>query len=169
MAPMYFSEAERLAESLARGQHELVYGGSKLGLMGHLADKTLEYGGRVTGVIPEYLDSRPGMAHAGLTEKIIVNNLMDRKREMIARADVIVAFPGGIGTMDEVFEAMALKQLNEINHPVIFLNFLDFWRPLLDYFEELTAQNMINQPLDQLFQVLDDSAKVVDYLDKWQL
>ena len=52
---------------------------------------------------------------------------------------------------------------------MIFLNFLDFWRPLLDYFEELTAQNMINQPLDQLFQVLDDSAKVVDYLDKWQL
>lgn len=163
VSPLFFSEMERLALALARKKIRIIYGGGQTGLMGRLADVALEAGGEVVGVIPQYL-AKPGIVHENLTELIIVNDLLDRKRRMLAIADVAIASPGGIGTMDEITEVLALKQLEEHNKPVLFHNFLEFWDPLFDYFEELRARAMIRQNLEDLYTVFADAEDLVKSL-----
>jgi uncharacterized protein (TIGR00730 family) len=164
VAPMFFSEMTLLAHELVKNDYRIVYGGGMTGLMGRLADAALEVGGEVIGVIPSYL-AKDGIVHPNLTELIVVDNLLDRKRRMIELASAAIAFPGGIGTLDEVTEALALKQLGENSKPVIFHNFLDFWSPLLNFFEELHSRHMIPQPLGELFAVKDSTLEVVKYLE----
>lgn len=163
VAPMYFSEIELLGRGLAESGVRLVYGGAKVGLMGHLADSVLKHGGFVTGVIPEYLN-KEAIVHEGLSELMVVGTLMDRKRRMLELCDVAIAAPGGIGTLDEVTEAIALKQLNEVVKPIIFHNFLEFWSPLLLYFEELRTKNMVSQPLEELYTICDNSKSIIQSL-----
>lgn len=164
VSPMFFSEMELFATGLAKLGVDIVFGGASLGLMGHLADKALAAGGRVTGVIPQYLN-KPGMVHEGLSELIVVNSVMDRKRKMAEMADVVVAFPGGVGTIDEVTEVLALKQLKELDRPVLFLNFLEYWSPFIEFLELIRQQHMIFQTLDELFTVLDSHQEVLDYIE----
>lgn len=150
ISPIYFSEITLLAHELVKNKIRIIYGGGRSGLMGRLADAALEKGGEVIGVIPHYL-AKPGIQHEGLTELIVVDDLLDRKRKMLSLADVAIASPGGIGTIDEITEVLALKQLGEHVKPVCFHNFLDYWAPLFDYFEELRARHMIHQELHDLY------------------
>ena len=163
VSPLYFSEMKILAKGLAKKNVEVVYGGARVGLMGELANSTLEAGGRIKGVIPEYLN-KPGIVHEGLTELEIVDNLLDRKRAMLKACDGVIAFPGGVGTIDEITEVMALKQLGEYKGPIFFINFLDSWSMLLEFFEELKVRAMISQPLDQLYQVFPSSEELMEHI-----
>lgn len=160
VSPLYFSEMELLGRSLAQNKIRIIYGGARVGLMGCLAEAALNAGGEVIGVIPNYL-AKPGIVHPGLTKLLIVDDLLDRKKKMLSLAQAVIASPGGIGTIDEITEVLALKQLEEHNKPVILHNFLDFWAPLVDYFEELKARNMIHQNLEDLFQVCDSAEEIV--------
>jgi len=163
VSPIYFSEIERLAAELAKNKIRIVYGGGHLGLMGRLADVALAHGGEVVGVIPHYL-AKPGILHPGLTEIIVVDDLLDRKKRMLSLADAAIASPGGVGTIDEITEVIALKQLHEHNKPIYFHNFLDFWRPMLNYFEELKERHMIRDNLDDLYKVIDEAPELVKAL-----
>lgn len=163
ISPLYFSEIELLAREFVKRNIRIVYGGAGVGLMGRLADVALSLGGEVVGVIPHHL-AQPGIVHKNLTELILVGDLLDRKKKMLSLADAAVAAPGGIGTLDEITEVLALKQLGEHAKPVIFHNFLDFWRPLLDYFEELYLRKMIRQELTDLYSVHEDARQVIDSL-----
>jgi uncharacterized protein (TIGR00730 family) len=163
VAPMYFSEISLLAKALVRANYRIVYGGGMTGLMGRLADVALAEGGVVAGVIPKYL-AKDGILHPGLSELLIVDDLLDRKRKMLEMADAAIAFAGGIGTMDEVTEALALKQLGENPKPIIFHNFLQFWDPLFEFFDELRLRKMIYQNPDELYTVRESSDAVVEYL-----
>ncbi len=132
--------------------------------MGRLADVALAHGGRVVGVIPEYLN-QPGIVHEGLSELIVVSDLLDRKRKMLSMADAAIASAGGIGTIDEISEVMALKQLAEHEKPVLFHNFLGFWDPLLEFFQVLHQGRMITQDLDTLYlncPTIDDILMTLD-------
>lgn len=160
VSPIFFSEIEVLALALVKRKIRIIYGGGKVGLMGRLADIALANGGEVVGVIPQYL-AQPEIAHAHLTELIVVDDLLDRKRKMLSLADAAIASPGGIGTIDEITEVLSLKQLNEHNKPVIFHNFLDFWLPLFDYFEELRTRRMIHQELTNLYSIYDSADELV--------
>lgn len=162
---MYFSEIENLAAGLVRNHIEIVYGGSCVGLMGHLADSVLKMGGCVRGVIPEYLNQK-GIVHEGLSELRVVGNLLDRKRSMLEGTDAVIAFPGGVGTMDEITEVMALKQLGEYQKPIYFLNFLDSWQPLFDCFYELKERGMIYEALEDLYTSVPTSS---DLFKSWNL
>ena len=164
-SPMFFSEIENLARYLSEADVEVVYGGAKVGLMGHLADQVLKHNGRVFGVIPEY-HNRTEVVHTGLTGLTVVDDLLDRKRAMLKGCDAVIAFPGGVGTIDEVTEVIALKQLGEYSRPIYFLNFLDAWQPLLDYFAELKQRNMIPQALDDLYKSFESGHDLVrDLID----
>ncbi len=163
VSPLFFSEIERLGRALAKRKIRVIYGGARVGLMGRLADVALDAGGEVVGVIPQYL-AKPEIVHPNLTELIVVNDLLDRKRRMLALADVAIASPGGIGTIDEITEVLALKQLAEHAKPVLFHNFLEFWDPLFDYFEELRARAMIHQNLEDLYSVFADAEDLVKSL-----
>ena len=116
------------------GQHsgQLVYGGGKSGLMGIVADATLQAGGRVVGVIPKALVEKE-WAHHGCTELHIVDTMHDRKRMMAERADAFLALPGGIGTFEELFEVWTWRQLGYHDKPIGLLNTAGYYDPLLGF------------------------------------
>ena len=114
----------------------LVFGGSNVGTMKLLADTVLHEGGKAIGIFTESL---PGdLAHPGLTELVVTHSLAERKREMIARSDALVALPGGIGTLDELFDALALRRVKRGGHkkPIGVLNAGGYYDPLLDFLEQ---------------------------------
>ena len=163
VSPLYFAEADRFARTLVQNNFRIIYGGGMPGIMGRIADAALDEGGEVVGVIPEYL-CQEGIVHRGLTELHVVDHLLDRKQKMLGFADAAVAFPGGIGTIDEITEVIALKQLGEHQKPILFHNFLSFWDPLLDYFYELKERHMISQNLEDLYQSFEKSEQVLEHL-----
>lgn len=164
VAPVFFSEMNRLGTSLAKNGFEVVYGGSDVGLMGELANSALKAGGVVKGVIPEYFNTTE-VAHDKLTELTVVGNLVDRKRRMMEMSDYIVAFPGGMGTVDEVTEAIALKQVGEIDKPIFLVNVLGFWQQFMVFMEELKQQKMISQDLNDLVILVEDSEELLKHLN----
>ena len=164
VAPIYFSEMTLMAKALVHAGYRIVYGGGMTGLMGRLADAALEEGGTVIGVLPKYL-AKDGILHPGLSELIVVDDLLDRKREMLKLADASIAFAGGIGTIDEFTEALALKQLGENPKPMIFHNFLGFWDPLFEFFDELRLKKMIYQPPEELYSVCETNEAVMACLE----
>lgn len=126
--PAHAKLAAELGVRLATAGITLVYGGGALGLMGVAARAALEAGGRVVGVIPDYL-STVEVAQPGLTELIVVKTLLERKQVMAARSDGFLALPGGIGTLDELLEMMTWSQLGEHKKPTWLLGPNGYWQP----------------------------------------
>lgn len=140
----YTEVARALGEKIARGGHALVYGGGNVGLMGQVADATLAAGGEVYGVIPRQLVEWE-VAHDGLTELIVVDNMHTRKMRMFELADAFIALPGGFGTLDEMFEMLTWRQLGLGNKPCAFLSVEGFWTPLLHVFDTMVKERFLHQ------------------------
>ena len=119
---------DTFARELAARDITIVYGGGNIGLMGVLADAALDAGGRVVGVIPEFLSERE-VLHTGITEQVVVDDLFERKAVMIEHADAFVALPGGIGTFDEILEVIAWRQLKQLRQPIGLLDIEDYFQP----------------------------------------
>jgi uncharacterized protein (TIGR00730 family) len=132
--PIYGHAASQLGGLLAAAGVELVYGGGRVGLMGLLADAALAAGGHVTGVIPVALHDRE-IAHPGLQRLVVVPDMHDRKRQMFDLSDAVAILPGGLGTLDEAFEAITLRQLGFLEKPIVLLNLADYWTPLIALIE----------------------------------
>lgn len=133
----YMAAAEAFGHTLGRRGYGLVYGGGRVGLMGAMADAALEAGGHVVGVIPGFL-SQEEVVHAGLSETLVVDDLFERKALMIERSDAFVALPGGIGTLDEILEVIAWRQLGQLRQPIGLLDvdgFFEPWETLLRHLE----------------------------------
>ena len=126
----YAAAAAALGRRLGERGLALVYGGARVGLMGVLADAALAAGASVLGVLPRSL-STVEVAHAGLTELVLVDGLHARKARMTAESDAFIALPGGFGTLDELFEALTWAQLGLHTRPLGLLNVDGFWDPLL--------------------------------------
>ena len=133
---------------------ELVYGGGGIGLMGIAARAALAEGGRVTGVIPRAL-MRAEIAQVGLTEMLVVETLHERKALMHARADAIVALPGSIGTLDELFEVMTWRELGIHDKPIFLLGANGFWAPFTALLAHLDATGFAPPDLVRLVEPLD--------------
>ncbi|MFF3878144.1 TIGR00730 family Rossman fold protein [Streptomyces sp. NPDC001978] len=131
VSSVYAEEAAAFARELAEGGHEIVYGGGSRGLMGVLADAALVAGGRVTGVIPRSLYEAE-VAHLGLSELHVVDTMHERKDLMARLGDCFVALPGGLGTVEELFEVWAWLILGHHGKPVTVLNTDGYWDGLLD-------------------------------------
>ena len=127
--------AEETGRRIAEAGLRTVYGGGHVGLMGILADAALAAGGEVIGVIPEFLHDREVM-HSGLTELLVTRSMHERKAEMHARSDAFLVLPGGIGTLDEVAEALSWISLDLHRKPVILVD-RDFWAPLSRLLSEM--------------------------------
>jgi uncharacterized protein (TIGR00730 family) len=151
---MLMSEAESFGAGLARAGHRVVFGGCNIGMMGQVANGALAAGGEVWGVIPE-LDWTQGIVHTGLTSQTVVPSLSERKGVMLAKADVAVALPGGLGTLDEIFETLVLKSTGQWPKPFWFINLFDFWTPTLEALTLMSESRMINRPLTELFDVAE--------------
>jgi uncharacterized protein (TIGR00730 family) len=156
---------EELGSSLAEDGHRVIYGGSSGGCMGALARGVQTKGGHLSGVLPE-MDFMDGLVQSGLNEHHKVKDLSQRKVTMSQMADAFIVFPGGIGTLDEAFEVLALKSCGSLKKPVIFYNYMDVWTPLIEALTLLEEQGFIRQPLDDLLVVLDKPEQVRENLSR---
>jgi uncharacterized protein (TIGR00730 family) len=141
-SPTYAAAAAALGRRIGERGLGLVYGGARVGLMGALADAALAAGAPVLGVLPRALSSVE-VAHAGLTELVLVDGLHARKARMTAESDAFVALPGGFGTLDELFEALTWAQLGLHTRPLGLLNVDRFWDPLVATLDRQVAQGFV--------------------------
>ncbi|WP_246836164.1 TIGR00730 family Rossman fold protein [Nesterenkonia sp. NBAIMH1] len=164
----YQRETRRLGAALAEADVEVVYGGGKVGLMGQIADSTLEAGGRVTGVIPEVLVSRE-VAHRGLTELEIVEDMHARKARMAELGDAFVTLPGGMGTLEELFEAWTWQYLGLHTKPVALYGTKRFWDPLVEMIDHQVAEGFIAEWRRDALVVADTPDELISTLRAWTL
>ncbi|MBE0673745.1 MAG: TIGR00730 family Rossman fold protein [Bacteroidales bacterium] len=139
---IYARAASELGEVLALDGHEVIYGGGGIGLMGRLADEAMSSGGRVTGIIPQFMQDE-GWGHTGISEMIVTEDMHNRKKTMFAMSEAVVALPGGIGTLEELTEAITLKQLGIYNGPIVILNTLGFYDLFLRMLEKMINENFL--------------------------
>lgn len=134
--------ATRLGQLIAEAGLRLVYGGGSVGLMGTVANAALESGGKVTGIIPRFLEKREVMLKS-LEDLVITNDMHERKHLMFQKSDAFIALPGGIGTLEEAVEMMTWAQLGQHRKPVVLANINGFWSPLLELLDHMRAQGYI--------------------------
>lgn len=144
--PHFVEAAQAFGKALAESGVGLVYGGGSIGLMGAVAASTLEHGGRVTGIIPDFLVKREH-AMAGAQEMIVTHDMHERKRLMFERSDAFVALPGGIGTLEELVEQLTWQQLGRHSKPILLANIDGFWEPLMDLLAHMRATAFIRPTL----------------------
>ncbi len=144
----YADAASELGMLLSKAGIEVVFGGGGIGLMGKLADTILENNGTITGVIPSFMKDQ-GWNHSDVSDMIITSDMGERKKQMFAMADAIVALPGGVGTLEELTEAITLKQLGLFRGPVIILNTLNFYKSLIDFFEHMVSEYFLRLNIKQ--------------------
>jgi uncharacterized protein (TIGR00730 family) len=141
-SPAFAVQARALGTALAEAGIGVVFGGGRAGLMGALADAALEAGGEVTGVIPDFLVARE-VAHQSVTHLHVVRSMHERKTLMAERADAFIALPGGIGTLEELVEAMTWSQLGLLPRPIGLLDVDGFWAPFIALLDHSVAHGFV--------------------------
>jgi uncharacterized protein (TIGR00730 family) len=153
---IFAEQVQKFCSLLAQSGGTLITGGGHVGLMGLAADAVLAQGGRVIGVIPAALADQE-LAHDGLTKLHIVNSMHERKALMADLADVFVAAPGGIGTLEEFFEVWTWRQLGLHAKPLALLNVSSYYGALLDMLQQAKQQDFVDRPTLDLLHVADDA------------
>lgn len=165
--PAYAEGARRLGAELGARGLGLVYGGGKVGLMGVLADAALAAGAEVVGVIPRAMVDRE-LAHAGLTELRIVASMHERKALMAELADAFVALPGGLGTLDELFEVWTWAQLGLHARPIALLDVEGFFQPLVAHLDRAVTEGFVRPQHRALVIVEREAAPLLDRFAAWR-
>jgi uncharacterized protein (TIGR00730 family) len=161
--PAFARAAEDMGAALAARGIGVVYGGATVGLMGRVADAALAAGGEVVGVLPQALEARE-LAHQGLSELHVVGSMHERKALMADLADGFIALPGGLGTLDELFEVMTWAQLGIHAKPIGLLNIAGFFDPLLAMVDQFVAQGFVDAELRVALAVDEDPATLINDL-----
>jgi uncharacterized protein (TIGR00730 family) len=136
--PAFVDAARQFGKAMADNGIRLIYGGGKVGIMGAISEAVLQHGGKVTGIIPEFLVAREHARKSG--DLVVTRDMHERKRKMFEMADAFVAMPGGVGTLEEIVEQITWVQLGRHKKPVLLANVKSFWEPLralLVHMEEL--------------------------------
>lgn len=143
--PKFAAAARTLGESLTKNDTRLVYGGGKLGLMGEVASAVRDSGGKVYGIIPDFLVEMEGILD-GVDHKI-VENMHERKKLMFDESDAICTMPGGIGTLEEIIELLSWARLELHRKPLVILNIDGFWSPLLQLLDHVVDRGFASEEL----------------------
>ena len=160
----YREAASELGERLATAGIGLVYGGGRVGLMGLLADAALAAGGEVIGIIPSRLRDAE-LAHHGATELVVVDSMHERKRLMADKADAFAVLPGGIGTLDEMFETVSWKQLELHDKPILLADIGGYWTPLRALLEDIVTKGFAQPRTRELVRVVPTVAALMAALE----
>lgn len=162
----YVNAAKALGAQIAHRGIKLVYGGTHMGLMGHLADAALAAGGTVEGIITERLIGK-GHLHERLTKHEVVATMRARKARMAELADAFVALPGGIGTLEEFMEVWTLNQLGEFAKPAGLLDVAGFYQPFLGFIDHMIAERFLPEAHRNSIAVDADPARLLDGLSSF--
>ncbi|MFM8337460.1 MAG: TIGR00730 family Rossman fold protein [Opitutaceae bacterium] len=156
----YVAAAEELGRAMVARGWGLVYGGGRTGLMGAVARAVKDSGGRVVGVIPEFMKVKE-LAYDEADELVTVITMRERKLLMETRADAFVALPGGWGTLEEIAEILTLRQLDVVRKPCVFLNQDGFYDPLFQLFDRMLADRFFRASNMELFRVATSVTEVL--------
>ncbi|MDQ4077567.1 MAG: TIGR00730 family Rossman fold protein [Chloroflexota bacterium] len=162
----YFEVATELGAAMGTRGWRLVYGAGSVGLMGAVARATHAAGGQVLGVIPHALD-RLEVTFEECTELIRVETMRQRKALMEENSDAFIALPGGFGTLEEIIEIIVLKQLHYIDRPIVFLDVLGYWQPLLALFDEMIEQRFATPTHANLYKSVATPQEALDYIGNY--
>ena len=157
--------AVSLGQALAKDGVKLVYGGGRVGLMGTLADAVIAAGGEVIGVIPKFLDEYE-VGHTGVTRLEVVDSMHTRKARMAELCDAFVALPGGLGTLEELFEIMTWKQLGLHDKPIVIADIGAYWTHLRDLVNGLVTGGYATPENAAIIEYVTDVAAVMPTLHK---
>ena len=162
--PVYRQTARAFGQAMAERGMGLVYGGARIGLMGVVADSVMQAAGHVVGIIPAHLHDIE-VSHEGVSELIICETMSLRKLQMFQRSDAFVCLPGGLGTLDEAFEALTLRQLGMHDKPLVFFNQNGYWQPCIDMIEAMIARGFAKDCHKELFGVSDTVEGTLDLVN----
>ncbi len=163
--PAYVDAARAFGAILARNGIGLVYGGGTTGMMGEVANAVDQNGGKVTGIIPDFLMAREH-ARRGEHNLIVTRDMHERKRKMFELADAFVAMPGGVGTLEEIVEQMTWVQLGRHRKPILLANIKDFWQPLCALLDHMTKLEFIRGDLNFDLLVVDRVEDILPMLQQ---
>lgn len=166
VAPDYMQSARDLGAGLAARDMTLVFGGGNVGLMGAVAGAALGSGGRVVGIIPDFLRARE-VEFPGLSELIVTDSMHTRKRRMFARADAFVVLPGGLGTLDELMEIVTWKQLERHAKPIILVDILGWAGKVAALLDAVIGAGFARDSARQLWEIVPDVAAALARLDDY--
>lgn len=163
----YIESVERLCEKLAQNGHNLVFGAGGQGLMGAAARGFKKGGATITGVIPHFFkDADIEAIYDHCDELIYTDTMRERKAEMEERADAFLIVPGGIGTFEEMFEVLTLKQLGRHEKPIVIYNYLNYYDNLEKLINNSIREDFIRETCKTLYGFIDDEAEILKYLNK---
>jgi uncharacterized protein (TIGR00730 family) len=160
-SPAFADAARTLGELIGKSGATLVYGGGRVGLMGAVADAVMACGGQVIGVIPQALMDRE-VGHEGLTELHVVQTMHERKQLMAERADAFISLPGGIGTLEELYEVWSWQQLGYHDKPVALLNVDGYYDALLQFHRVMHSRGFVSDAQFNALLVETDPARLLD-------
>lgn len=164
---LYINATEELGEELGKAGHNLVYGGGANGLMGAAARGFVKGGGEVIGVAPSFFQV-DGVLFEKCTEMIYTETMRERKQIMEEKADAFVAVPGGIGTFDELFEILTLKQLGRHNKPIVIYNINGYYDSLIAMLDNAVRQKFMTEKSKALLKVVNTPKDLLTYLTEYK-
>lgn len=159
----YIDAAAELGRTLAAEGIEIVYGAGKVGLMGALADAALDAGGKVTGVIPQFMVDN-GWCREKLTNLIVTPDMHTRKEKIVSLADATIALPGGVGTLEELMEIITWKQLGLYANPIVILNTRGYFNPLKEMLERVVEEKFMREIHRNLWSIADTPRQAADLI-----
>lgn len=165
--PSFRTKTEELGRWIGENGHTLVYGGAKWGLMGILADTVLSCGGKVIGVIPDFIAAK-GAAHPGVTNMMYAESISKRKARMIELADAYIAMPGGPGTLEEISEAISLSRLGREEKPSMLYNVDGYYEDLRKLFIRMIDNGFLKPEEMENVHFADDLEEIADILAEHQ-
>lgn len=161
---MFFDSARRIGQWMGQNNKTLVYGGANLGLMECVAAAVKGNGGKVIGVVPSRLEEK-GRVSTLLDEVIHTHNLSDRKDVLTEKSDVLVALPGGVGTLDEIFHVMAAASLGYHSKKVIFYNEHGFYTPLLEALRTIETKGFARKPFSSYYEIANSFEELIEKIN----
>lgn len=161
--PAFFEAANELGSRMAERGLRLVFGAGNVGMMGTVADAVLDAGGEAIGVIPDFLKERE-MAHTSLTEIHVVDSMHTRKRMMFDLSDAFIVLPGGLGTLEEMFEMITWRQLGRHEKPIVLISTNDYWAPFEAMVDRVVEHDFAHGRVESYFHVVPDPQSALDYL-----
>tara|TARA_X000000368_G_scaffold66146_2_gene47350 strand:- start:48466 stop:49038 length:573 start_codon:yes stop_codon:yes gene_type:complete len=166
----FLNVANELGAKIAQKGFGLIYGGAQVGLMGQVADAALENHGEVIGVIPESLADRE-IAHPGVSSLIVTTDMHERKRQMYDLADAFIALPGGMGTLEEVFEAATWTKLgmhrNGAYKPVVLLDYGEFWQDMIRFLDSQVSAGFVSKESREIVRNADTVDQAIELAVKF--
>ena len=162
---IYFKETDILGKMLGQRKMHIINGAGNIGLMRAITDAVLSTGGKVTGVIPEFMVDR-GLCHPKLTTVIQTQTMHERKKMMADLSDAVIALPGGYGTMEELLEIITWRQLGLYKKPIIILNTNNFYGSLLEMFSRIVVEKFVRDEHVQLWQVVQTPQEAINLIDR---